>query len=40
MSIPDHPRGISEMQMLRQDLQNLGSIITAARGLIARKSAD
>lgn len=36
MSTANHPRGTSKMEMLRQDLQNLGSIVTAARGLIAK----
>jgi uncharacterized coiled-coil protein SlyX len=36
MSIGHHPRGLSKIEIMRQDLQNLSSIVTAARGLIAK----
>lgn len=39
MSPANHPLGTSKIEVLRQDLMNLGSIITAARGLIAKGQA-
>jgi hypothetical protein len=39
MSMANPPRGSAKTDLLRQDLQNVGSIVTAARGLIAKGQA-